>query len=94
MPRASSPKKTKAAPKMGRPTKGQGAAEHMMTVRFTDDDKALLDALVGDERARLEAHGILADSAARVAAADVLRALVRKEAQRRGLLEAPVAQAS
>lgn len=91
-----SPKSTRkpAHKRGGRPLKGDKPAEHLMTTRWTDTDKGLLDALVADERAKLEAAGIMQETAARVAAVDVLRSLVRQEAQRRGLLEAPVAKAS
>lgn len=75
-----------AAKRTGRPVKPAGqVAGNVLTTRWTDADKATLDALIADERARLEAAGILRDSAARVAAADVLRSLVRQEAERRGL---------
>lgn len=80
--------KAKVSPRMGRPPKGEAPAARLMSVRWTDADRALLDALVASERARLEAAGIMPDTAARVAAADVLRALVRQEAERRGLSSA------
>lgn len=78
----------------GRPPKAPGeVATHAISTRWTDTDKALLDALVDAERARLREVGLLPASADRVTAADVLRSLVRQEAQRRGLLapDAPTA---
>ena len=57
-----------------------------MAMRFTSREKALLEALLLDERTKLESHGILPEVAARVGAVDILRALVRQEALRRGLL--------
>ena len=71
----------------GRPPKAPGeVATHAISTRWTDVDKALLDALVSAERARLREVGLLPASADRVTAADVLRSLVREEARRRGLL--------
>ena len=84
-PNAKKSKPKPAPARTGRPPKGEGAAEHLMSIRWTEADKAMLDALVADERAKLEGHGILPDAAARVAAADVIRSLVRQEVQRRGL---------
>lgn len=73
----------------GRPPKPpETVATHLMTVRLNDDDKAMLDALVARERARLEAAGSMETVAARVAAADVLRALIRQETKRQGLSSA------
>lgn len=85
---------TRKVNKGGRPKQGPEAASLVVTTRWTPSDKALLETLIASERARLEAAGIMSGTAARVAAADVLRSLVRQEAERRGLLEAPVAQAS
>lgn len=85
MARSSTTTKKPAPARMGRPPKGQTAAGHLMSIRWTEADRAILDALVTSERARLEAAGILPDAAARIAAADILRSLVRQEAERRGL---------
>jgi hypothetical protein len=83
------PPRKPVAKRTGRPAKQAGeVAGNVLTTRWTDSDKAALDALIADERARLEAAGILRDSAARVAAADVLRSLVRQEVERRGLVAA------
>lgn len=80
----------------GRPPKGGGGetASLTLTTRWTPTDKALLEVLVSSERRRLEAAGILPVAASRVAAADILRSLVRQEAERRGLVEPCEAQAS
>lgn len=78
----------------GRPPKGGGeTASLTLTTRWTPTDKALLEVLVSSERRRLEAAGILPVAASRVAAADILRSLVRQEAERRGLVEPCEAQA-
>jgi hypothetical protein len=60
----------------------------VIPTRWTDADKALLEALVESERAKLREAGILSATADRVGAADVLRSLVRQEAERRGLAPA------
>lgn len=76
---------------IGRPTKQAGeVADVVVTSRWTPSDKAILDALVSDERANALKSGLLEASAERINAADVLRSLVRKEAKARGLMPAPV----
>lgn len=75
------------------PPKGQGGrppkapadtATTSVTTRWTDTDKALLDALVEREREAAREAGLAA--ADRVTVSDVLRLLVRQEAKRRGLV--------
>ena len=76
----------KPVKRMGRPPKPPAdVAANVITTRWTDADKALLEAILASERERLEASGILSGSAERVNVADVLRSLVRQEAERRGL---------
>ena len=76
----------------GRPLKGDAPTEHVRSIRFTDDDVEMIKAIIANEQARVQRQGGLQ---VRMTWADVLRSLVRQEAQRRGLLEgAPVAQAS
>ena len=71
--------------------KGDAPTEHVRSIRFTDDDVELIKAIIVNEQARVQGQGGLQ---VRMTWADVLRSLVRQEAQRRGLVEAPVAQAS
>lgn len=80
-----------AAKRMGRPTKGEVKAEQVLAVRVTDADRSLIESIIEDEQRQVEARGGMSG---RLTIADVIRSLVRQEAQRRGLLEAPVAQAS
>lgn len=82
-PTKSSKKSLRSGKQMGRPPKGDGPAGCMMAVRFTQTDRALLDAIIEDEQTRLNEQGSLV---VRLAVADVLRALVRQEARRRGLI--------
>lgn len=71
---------------MGRPPKPpEEVAAHLITTRWTDADKALLEALVTRQRAVLVANGVMSVAAERLTAADVLRSLVRQEAERQGL---------
>lgn len=58
----------------------------VVSVRFSRAAKGELDALVENERSRLRTAGVTPEAAARVAAADLLRALVREEFTRRGLV--------
>lgn len=89
-----SPKPSKPGPrgKPGRPRKSPSEASKVRAVRFTPEDCEMIDAIIADEQERVKgAKGLQA----RLSLADVLRSLVRQEAERRGLLEAEtVAQAS
>lgn len=70
----------------GRPPKdAHGAADHIIGLRLTPPDKALLDAIVGQEQDKLRAAGMMTAVAGLVRPADVLRSMIREEAQRRGL---------
>ena len=69
----------------GRPPTGADVAAHVISTRWTDADKALLEALVTRQRAVLVANGVMSVAAERLTAADVLRSLVRQEAERQGL---------
>lgn len=85
---------TKSKPKNrgGRPTKSPaGPVITQVNARLTAEDLALLTALQAQEQARLDSMGTVR---VRVSPADTLRIALRREAERRGLLEAPVAQAS
>jgi hypothetical protein len=77
--------KKRTAKKTGRPVKGDAPVEQVRSVRFTSDDCALVDAIISDEKKRAAATGGLM---ARLTFADVLRALVRQEAERRGISSA------
>lgn len=72
----------------GRPPKGDKATSRVVGVRLTDADSALLSAIQAQEQALADRLGIT------LSPADALRIALRREAERRGLLEAPVAQAS
>ena len=50
-------------------------------LRLTDEDQALLDALVAHEQAALTAQGL----AVQMTAADVMRSLLRQAAEARGV---------
>ena len=64
----------------GRPVKGTSAAAHVMSLRFADDDWTMLEDLVIDQEAKVEALGVTSFSAA-----DMVRFLIREEHKRRGL---------
>ena len=70
----------------GRPPRAPGeASAHNVGVRLTEAEKLALDALVTRQRAVLEAQGILAS----VSASDILRGLLRREANAAGLMPPP-----
>lgn len=64
----------------GRPPKGDSAALHTLSIRFTESDWARLEGLVSDQQAKVAPLGVTSYSAA-----DMVRLLVRQEAERRGL---------
>lgn len=73
----------------GRPPKGGEAATRKVTLGLTSADSALLSAIQAQEQAAADRLGIT------LSPADALRIALRREAERRGLLEgAPVAKAS
>ena len=59
-------------------------ADYVLAVRLDPADKARLEALVADDRARVEALGL----AARPSPAETVRGLLRREVKARGLLNA------
>ncbi|RYZ46000.1 MAG: hypothetical protein EOO72_02950 [Myxococcaceae bacterium] len=68
--------------KLGRPLKGPAPTEQVRSIRFTAEDCELIKTIIEHEQERVrEQSGI----ATRLTFADVLRSLVRQEAQRRGL---------
>lgn len=73
------------AKRPGRPPTGADVAAHVISTRWTDADKVLLDALVTRQRSVLVANGVMSVAAERLTAADVLRSLVRQEAERQGI---------
>lgn len=88
MPSAKRPTKAK---RTGRPLKGDAPTEHVRSIRFTEDDVEMIKAIIANEQERAKERGALMVS--RMTWADVLRSLIRQEAERRGLTEA-MAQAS
>lgn len=75
------PKATK-----GRPAKNAGgAADHLVGLRLAPSDRGLLDAILLDEQNKLRASGIMSAVADLLKPADLLRSMIRAEAQRRGL---------
>lgn len=64
----------------GRPIKGPGPAAHVMSLRLSDEDRRILDALLADQEAKLAALGVSS-----FAAADMVRLLLREEYKRRQL---------
>ena len=80
-------KKAAAKPRTGRPPKGGQATSHMVGVRLTDADHAALVALQAHEQETASLVGLT------LSPAYVLRLLLRREAEKRGLIE-PMAQAS
>lgn len=67
---------------MGRPPKDRtGPATETLTLRLTKDDRALLDRLVALRSAEL------ADEAVEVSATSYVRALIRREARAKGLVD-------
>lgn len=77
-----------AKSRAGRPPKGGEAANQRVNVRLTDADSALLDAIRVQEQEAADRLGIT------LSPADALRIALRREAERRGLVDAPVAKAS
>lgn len=88
------PAKNKPQRPMGRPpaTPGKPTA-HLVGLRLTEEDRALLDAVTEHDRASMVAAGTLPTLAARFSHVDALRVLLHEGAQRRGLLapDAPTA---
>ncbi len=73
----------------GRPPKGGEAAVDRVTLRLTPADRELLDSIQAQEQEAASRLGITLSSA------DALRIALRREAERRGLVEAStVAKAS
>ena len=72
----------------GRPPKGGEAATRKVTLGLTTSDSALLDAIQRQEQEAADRLGIT------LSPADALRIALRREGERRGLLDVPVAQAS
>lgn len=71
--------------RMGRPPKASAAAERVLAVRFTETDRGLLAAIIEDEKRREVERGSMSSGPT---IGDVIRALVRQEAERRGLSSA------
>lgn len=71
----------------GRPPKGDKATSRVVGVRLTGADSALLSAIQAQEQASADRLGIT------LSPADALRIALRREAERRGLIES-MAQAS
>lgn len=78
--------RAKPASPRGRPpaTPGQPTS-HLVGLRLTDEDRALLEAVTAHDRAAMIAAGTLPTLAARFTHVDALRVLLREGAQRRGL---------
>jgi len=81
-------KNAPAKPRTGRPPKGEKATNRVVGVRLTDADSELLDAIQAQEQATADRLGIT------LSPADALRIALRREGERRGLVEGPVAKAS
>lgn len=84
-------KNTHAKPRTGRtgrPPKGDAPTVDRVTLRLTRADREVLEALRAQEQKTANSLGLTLSSA------DVLRLALRREAERRGLVEAPVAKAS
>lgn len=64
----------------GRPIKGDTAAVHIMSLRFSKSDWSMLEDLVEDQGQKVAALGVTSFSAS-----DMVRMLVREEHRRRGL---------
>lgn len=83
-------KRAAKAKPTGRPLKGDAPTEHVRSIRFTGEDVEMIKAIIANEQERARKQGGLM---IRMTWADVLRSLVRQEAERRGLVES-MAEAS
>jgi hypothetical protein len=82
-------KNTPTKPRTGRPPKSAEPTVDRVTLRLTRADRELLDSIQAQEQEAASRLGITLSSA------DALRIALRREAERRGLVEAsPVAKAS
>lgn len=82
---ATKPSKPAPRGKPGRPRKSAAEASKPRAVRFTPEDCEIIEAIIADEEARARKENRLQS---RVSLGDVLRSLVRQEAERRGLVAA------
>lgn len=80
-------KNTSTKTRTGRPPKGDAPTVDRVTLRLTRADRKVLDALRAQEQETANQLGLTLSSA------DVLRLVLRREAERRGIIE-PMAQAS